>query len=131
MLQVKLFFRTFLLLCVVGALHYLGSFFHLYWEIWWYDIPMHFLGGAVGAMVTILFLKLFNLSSENKNKIIVLTIFSTFCIGIAWEIFELYIGYTSFSDGMEYIFDTTKDLIIDMCGGLFAGLYGLHIISKR
>ena len=32
-------------LSVLAALHFIALSLYLYWQVWWFDIPMHLLGG--------------------------------------------------------------------------------------
>ena len=94
-------------------------FFHLkglnsefYWLYWWYDIPMHIFGGVVVALVyawlQTAFPKIPQLSWKNILMVII-------TIGVLWEIWELLVGDTAFSDN-GYALDTIKDLVDDVIG---------------
>jgi hypothetical protein len=135
MLNRKLFKQTFFLLFVVAVLNFFADTLYLFRFIWWFDILLHFLAGGVVAMAWILtgdFVR--GETQGDKNRIILIAIFSALVIGILWEIYELYFditGVDEISHGMSYVVDTAKDIVMDLSGGLFGGLYGLKVISKK
>ena len=102
--------------------------FYWYYSIWWFDMPMHFLGGFwVGLFFFWFFstkyLPIFQLSLEKIDfkltwKILLFVLF----LGISWEIFEIYvnnyIGKTPFN-----LLDTISDIFFDLAGGSFALFY--------
>ena len=127
MFENSLFKKTFILLFVVGFLNYIASVFYLYWTVWWFNMVMHFLSGGVVTMTTFLILRFFRKNETfSRLKIIFLAIASVFIVGIAWEIFELSVGLTSFSDGIWYVLDTVSDLILDLSGGFLGIFYALR-----
>lgn len=91
---------------------------HLYVEYWFYDIILHFLGGAGVAVSILCISKLLNIRSIERNTVRI--IYLTFIAGIAWELFELYYDIAGHVFGtLEYNSDTIKDLIMDSLGGAF------------
>jgi hypothetical protein len=123
MQNIKLFIRAFLLLVLVGVMEYFAEIYYLHWNVWWYDVIMHFLGGACAGTAFIFFYyKFFKFSQFEKITAIKYTFYFVFLIGVLWEIYELLHGDTKFSDGIFFVRDTVSDLIIDSCGGFFATL---------
>ena len=101
-------------------INFLATKFHWYFSIWYFDMPMHFLGGAsVGLMAIWLFLKK-EIPFSMKN--IIWLMFIVFLVGSLWEIFEVIfnnmIAGTSFD-----LLDTISDLFFDLFGGMFAFLF--------
>jgi hypothetical protein len=100
---------------------WLGLDKELYFSIWWWDIPNHFLGGVWAALCAAWLYKL------QKNKITVLScaVFAL-AVGVAWEIFEgtEQIGENVF---VPYWIDTTKDIVMDTLGGIAGGYMALRI----
>ncbi len=120
------FFGTFFLsLSLIGLFHGMAVFFNLYWEIWWFDILMHFLGGFWVAIATLWFLyfspfnKKFNFTFLFSH-ILFLGILGTIIVGLGWEVFE-YITDSTYT--IDYISDTISDLIMDVFGAIIASLY--------
>ena len=84
---------------------------------WFYDVILHFLGGASIALSTYCTAQLFNINKINNNlwNIVIVTILA----GIAWEVFELCYDIAGYSFATtSYNTDTVKDLIMDTLGGI-------------
>ena len=132
MFNAKLFRHSLLLLLIIAVLFQVSEILHLSWTFWWFDMVLHFLGGFwVGMIVFLIWNHYFGISALSRVKVIVLVIAGTLLVGIAWEVFELYFGVTSLSDGAEYNTDTLSDLVLDVCGGFFATLYAYNLESKN
>lgn len=116
---------------VVAFLHYLALTFYLYWTVEWFDIVMHFLGGAT---IAILAMFLFYTSGyvdfpkEHLGSIFAMTLGSVLLAGLVWELWELFVG---FSDVLEDQADTLLDLLMDTIGGIFAFAYGKKYIWQK
>src|SRR3989344_6017494 len=120
MSQTKLFKFTSVLLFLIFILYFLELKFYLSWTVWWYDILLHFLGGSVvGMAVLLIFERFFDMEITGVFKTVLIGIVGAFVIGVLWEILELRLNLTSFSDGVVYITDTISDLILDMTGAFF------------
>jgi len=132
MSQTKLFKFTSVLLFLIFILYFLELKFYLSWTVWWYDILLHFLGGSVvGMAVLLIFERFFDMEITGVFKTVLIGIVGAFVIGVLWEILELRLNLTSFSDGVVYITDTISDLILDMTGAFFGIFYGLKIWKKN
>lgn len=125
-----LFLRALFLLILVAILNYIAEVFYFHWTLWWYDLGLHFLGGFCAGTAFMYFAYKLQILSFEKIKAIVFAFIFVFLVGFAWEVFEIWIGHTSFSDGISYVRDTVSDLIIDCCGGFFATLYSFKYISS-
>ena len=64
-------------------------------------------------------------------RIIFIAMFGALIVGVAWEIFEVYFGVTSFSDGVVYVRDTASDLLMDLVGGFSGSLYARKMIDIK
>ncbi|MEK7589672.1 MAG: hypothetical protein AAB475_00240 [Patescibacteria group bacterium] len=127
MLKQKLFVEQFILLAVVALLDFIALKFYLYWIFWWFDIPVHFLGGLwVGLIVMwFFFFSGFIYKDVNlmkKTKIFFIIILSVIIIGVLWEVFEVGAGLIS-TDEYGYFLDTPLDIIMDIFGGIVAFIY--------
>ena len=126
-----LLIELLILAVIVAFLHYLALTFYLYWTIEWFDIMMHFLGGAV---IAILSMFLFYTSGymdfpkEHIGSVFAMTLGSVLLIGLVWELWELFVG---FSDVLEDQADTFLDLIMDTVGGIVAFTYGKKKIWQK
>jgi len=98
--------------------------FYWYWRIWWFDMPMHFLGGLWVGLSVLWFVFL----SKRLTVNIPQTAFSTFVTGvllvfivaIVWEIFE-YVVQVFIPREIPYdILDTLSDIFWGLMGGVTA-----------
>ena len=89
--------------------------FYLYYSLWYFDIFMHFLGGAWVGLFFVYVLGRQNQALPSAPRILLYVL----VVGLLWEFFELfshnYIGRDSFD-----ILDTFSDVIFDLAGGAFA-----------
>lgn len=120
--KTKLFKTVSILLFIIAVLHLVGVKFYLDWTYWWYDMLLHFLSGGVVGLASLWVIKtFFNSDLWSKPRIIIWALVSVFTVGVLWEVFELYVGFTLLEDGMEYVSDTLSDICLDLAGG-FIGL---------
>jgi hypothetical protein len=96
----------------------------LYWyySIWYFDMPMHFLGGFCVGLAAIWFWSYKNEAFHISPKLIYEVILVVLIIGVGWEIFEI-IFNNIIAQGPFDILDTIHDVIFDLSGGTFAILY--------
>ena len=96
----------------------------LYWyySIWYFDMPMHFLGGFCVGLATIWLWSYKNEAFHISPKLIYEVILVVLIIGVGWEIFEI-IFNNIIAQGPFDILDTIHDVIFDLSGGTFAILY--------
>ncbi len=123
MIHTPLFKRLFALLFLIACLHVIAAWLYLYQIVSWFDIPMHLLGGVAVALA---YFTVFG----GTNKSIIRAIVFVFIVGVLWEIFELSFGITFLSDGAAYVFDTAKDLTMDIIGGYIGSRYALRLLKK-
>lgn len=106
-------------------LNTLALVFHWYSSVWYFDMPMHFLGGMwVGFLAIYLFLSFLQEKSPVKS-IVTIMVFVLF-IGIGWEIFEILIDKL-LTFNLLNLLDSISDIFFDLAGGLSAVLYSIII----
>jgi len=111
---------------IIALLHLLAINFFLYWDLMWFDLIMHFLGGVWVALLGFWIMAFFTRAEEfSTRSIIYVSVFFTLGIGVLWEIFEAGAGISFV--GKDMWGDTLSDLALDIVGGLVSGFY----ISKR
>ncbi len=95
----------------------------LFFYIWWYDIPLHFLGGLwIGLLAVYLYYYSgFFKSILTENRLFFTMLISVIVVGALWEIFEYYTGL-AFTVG-NYTLDTVKDMFMDVLGGIVSYIY--------
>lgn len=105
---------------LIAGLHYLANEFYLYWAWWWFDILMHFLGGALVAG-SVLWLTRFEVPISIRHTIPRFTVafLAVLTIGILWEVLEWVTGAYS---ALNYTLDTVLDIAMDIVGMLAAYL---------
>ena len=67
--KLKISVLTLILLLTLLYLHIRGMVGHLYMTYWFYDVILHFLGGASIALSTYCTAQLFNINKINNKKI--------------------------------------------------------------
>ena len=106
----RLFWSQFAVLCVIGIVDVYANIHFLYWEYRWLDIPVHFLGGLWVALAVLW------LSYVVKRPLlsIAATIALVLFVGVVWEVYEYFFVIIHFDN---YVFETGKDLCMDVLGG--------------
>lgn len=97
-----------------------------YYTYWWFDIPMHILGGAVIAFFIVYGYKLLSLEEKSKGLTFLSLVLSVFFVGVVWEVYEYVIDLMYTHLGWDPI-DTGKDLIDDVIG---ASIVARFVIKK-
>jgi hypothetical protein len=100
---------------MLAALHLLALEFYLYWQYLWFDLPMHFLGGAIVAIAVFAIMD-FGLPLPKWAGTSIAVLAFVLAIGVVWEIFEVVAEISTRE--RNYVFDTTIDLVMDLLGGV-------------
>lgn len=115
MLWNRYFFPSFVLLVAVAALHWIASDLYYYWTVPWYDIMMHFLGGAWVALAALWLLEMpfsrFFKARVSLTSVVLLSV----VVGVLWEVYEIIFGFSDPS-AVGYTADTSLDLVMDTIG---------------
>ena len=98
MLLSPLFKRAFALLSFIAVLDILGEIFYLDWTLWWFATLLHLLGGFCVAMAFLSFWLQVKKKPVSQVHFVLSVFLPVLCVGILWEIFELYLGLASFSE---------------------------------
>ncbi|KKU68734.1 MAG: hypothetical protein UX89_C0002G0059 [Parcubacteria group bacterium GW2011_GWA2_47_16] len=118
--------RLALIVAVLMAfLHGAATIFFLYSFYWWFDIPLHFLGGFCAGLISLYFYSHFrrgNVIGRIVPGVLLAAILGTIVVGLGWEVFEYSAGIT-FNTVGNHALDTVKDLVMDILGGYAAYLY--------
>lgn len=117
------------LIVLIFILNYLGSKFHLYVSIWYFDMPMHFLGGLFIGLALIWLLSYKDLSLGLSLKLIFKILFYVLLFGVSWEIFEILVNNT-FAKDLFNTLDTFSDIFFDLAGGTFAIFYFFYLKNE-
>jgi hypothetical protein len=104
---------TFVVLSGIFAfVHWIAVTASLYWYYWWFDIVMHLWGGALITLGVFAFSTLQLIGLRPTFTMVLLALVLT--TG-AWEVFEFAVGLW---DPQTYLFDTSKDVLVGLSGGL-------------
>lgn len=95
---------------------------------WWYDIPMHFLGGVSIAVGSAVFLASFPKTALPKDVprwfSVVLLVGLTMIFGVLWEFAEFGFDWFFHTVNQQGVRDTMGDLAMDLVGGCVGALLG-------
>ncbi len=99
---------------ILAILQHFAVYNYLYWRYVWFDVPMHFLGGATTAAFLVAVLMHF------RPRLFVLGVV---LVSLGWEVFELMFGFPRESN---FVFDTSLDLLMDALGAIL-----VYIIARK
>ncbi len=120
MLRQKLLKNLCISIVSLFILNEIASFFDWYDLLWWFDMPMHFLGGLsvfyLSAVVWIPALKI-----VPPWRFLFESIITGILLGVLWEALELYL-YTHYGSPNFIPLDSFSDLAFDTAG-IMLGAY--------
>ncbi len=126
----KLSIYACLLVFFIWLVNALANTFHWYSAMWWFDIPMHVMGGmflglAIGAVC---FKRILSLS---RGEVLVTVLLFVLIVGIGWEVFEYFVqSFIKGSTQLANIMDSVKDMMMDLIGGLLASTFVLRALKR-
>lgn len=99
---------------ILASVHILALELSLYYVVPYLDVPMHFLGGVIVALMVSAFIAI-ELPLPKKLGQFPYIIGAVLVVGLSWEIFEILAGI-----GIEanYLTDTSLDIVMDTIGGI-------------
>jgi len=127
---------------IIGAIfvsQVIAFSFFLYWEFWWFDIIMHFIGGIFIGLLS-LYIYYYSDYIEPKHFSFLVSLFIVFgavsFIGVLWELFEFASDQFAISIGKRVALqqefrDTLGDLFFDIVGGIFAAFIYIYLWKKN
>lgn len=118
----KLSVRIISIIFTILILNTMAMKFHWYFTIWWFDMPMHFLGGFWLGLLIFWLLKIKEISLPEIIKIII----GFLVIAFGWEIFEISIDKIITKNPFN-----TLDTISDIFFGLSGVLFSLWYLDKK
>lgn len=101
---------------IIVLLDSLGQLLRLYWSVWWFDVLMHFLGGAWAGLLLLSLSRyapkpLRRFLPAEKHWFYYLAILA---IGVGWEFYEVMVGLIVTPE--PYPIDTSIDIVMDLLG---------------
>ena len=113
-----------LLILFIWAVNTFADQVHLYYLLWWFDIPMHILGGiwvALTSLVIYYHTGWIHRHDRSASFVVAAMLGATLVVGILWEVFEFSVEhFVKLND--NGVFDTLKDLLDDMIGATIASV---------
>lgn len=113
--------RILQLVAFIFIINWIAMIFHWYSIIWWFDIPMHFLGGVFIGMLYVYFLVRRG-TPVWSLKAVIWGLIAVFAIGLLWEVFEFSLD-TWITFRPQNLIDTLSDLCFDLAGATLALWY--------
>ena len=114
----KLLIRLTSLVFFIFIVNYLAVKFYWYYSIWWFDMPMHFLGGVWLSLAILWFFPVKDLSMKSISMIIL----SILSIGVLWELYEILVNNLTAQIPFNTL-DTISDVCFDLAAGFSALIY--------
>ncbi len=119
MLQ-KLLKRLGLLVFSIFILNTCASLFSWYYTLWWFDMPMHYLGGVFISLLTV-FISIRYVQQDGAREVssdwkeITFVIAISLLVSVMWEYFEII--FNNIMAGQPFsVLDTFSDLFFDLAG---------------
>lgn len=101
------------LVALIAIAHGLANVFYWYYTIWWFDIPMHFLGGFWVGAVALWALGVKRPHASFRSRL-TSALGAALVAGALWEVMEF--GLDTIGDSV----DTRQDLMFDLLGAIAA-----------
>jgi hypothetical protein len=100
--------------------------FHWYSLLWWFDMPMHYLGGVWLGLAIMYFFP----PKESSEISVIKVIIGVLAFAVAWEIFEYIVDENISRNGFDLL-DTMSDICFGLAGGFTATLYFFKRIAQQ
>jgi hypothetical protein len=126
--QKRIMLEILVLVIGIFVINLLAMKFHWYSSVWWFDMPMHTLGGLWIALAS-LFVYKYRRTLPNDifypKKLFFVALVSVLVIGFLWEVFEFGIERIGILDLASPI-DSLSDICFDLIGGIVGTAYFIH-----
>jgi hypothetical protein len=113
----------------IWCINMLANAFYWYSAMWWFDIPMHVLGGVFLALVAgaLWFDRLVRLAPHDALVILLLFVV---IVGLGWECFEYGVQALIKGKQLAHVPDSIKDLLMDTIGGTIGAYFVLRTVKR-
>ncbi len=112
-----------LLIAFIALVNAVALYWHLFFYIWWLDIPMHFLGGLWLGLTVLSWYYCAPLPKKKDTSVLfvmTLAVSVSLTIGLGWELFELSAQTFIERATVHNLADTLGDLTNDLLGAVVA-----------
>jgi hypothetical protein len=106
----------------------LATYWHLFFLIWWLDIPLHILGGMwVALSAFVIYYRSHYAGHKNHSALFVVSfaICTALSVGLLWELYEFVVDRAMATNDIQ-LADSLKDLFDDFLGGIVAAVIFLR-----
>ncbi len=129
MLRKKLLKKLAFSFILLFILNEPAVFLHWYNLIWWFDMPMHFLGGlSVFYLSAVLWLPA--LKYVSHTRYLYESVITALLIGVLWEALELFL-FTHFGTPSFFLVDSISDVLFDLAGALFGAFTIIPLFKSQ
>lgn len=121
-----------LVLFLIAIVNGLAQYHHWYWTMRWFDMPMHFTGGAWLAGVALwarFFSGKFMGEMRSFKHVLLWGLGVALCVGVVWELYEMVVSYLT-GKHINDMVDTASDVLMDGLGALLVSV-GVWIRSRN
>lgn len=126
----KLKYRLFTVVAVVFIFQMLATKFYWYDLLWYFDMPMHYMGGLfIGLLAFYLYLKAKKNVPLDLNRTILFVVIFSIIIAVGWEVFEYVVAITT-RGSVLHLLDSVSDIFFDLAGASTAVIYTLFKINN-
>lgn len=115
---------------ILACVNLAGSLLHWYETLWWFDMPMHFLGGVCVLYISAIVGQYFWREGSSVQKHIWAYVISGLVLGLLWECLE-YVLYRYSGGSPSIPLDIISDLFFDSAGIAVAAISTLSIIENN
>ena len=113
----------------------LGEVSHFYQKFWWWDLMLHSISSLVMGLTGFLLIYVFHMTQRIKIAPVYVGMISfgfAVTIGTLWESFEFAMDwFFNFNMQKSGLVDTMTDLLVNIAGGLLAGVLGYTYVTRR
>ena len=123
----RILLAQFFVVLLLAVATWLAVWQSLLWRIWWFDIPMHLLGGLWSGLCAA-----WLLARRGVDFSLGWCLAFALAVGLVWEIFEYSEGI-AFPQYLSYPVDTVKDILMVVLGAVFGFLLArkLGAVERR
>lgn len=109
-------------ICVLtlAILNTSATFLHWYEVVWWFDMPMHFLGGLTVFYFSAIIWK-GALKWVTVGRFLFESIITALLIGVLWEGLEYYL-FVNYGSPQFILMDSFSDVFFDLSGSILGAL---------
>lgn len=102
---------------ILAVVNFVAVYLNWYSFVWWFDMPMHFLGGlSVVYGCAILWAPA--LKCVSRNRFFFECIITAILVGVLWEALEYYL-FINYGSPAFFIVDSFSDIFFDLAGALY------------